>query len=91
MNWRDKALGAGYGSPRMQQPREVPAMIAPASDADGWTPVKSGHLDAVKRTADCLFVRFKGGKVYPYPGKQDHFDALVAAESPGAYHAKHLR
>lgn len=81
MNWRDKALGMAGANAKE-------ALNGPADD---WVPLKSSHLDAVRKTDNALYVRFKDGRVYRYDGKQDHHDALVAAESPGAYHAKHLR
>ena len=58
------------------------------------TPVESSTIDAVgyEPAFERLTVRFKLGAVYQYHGiTQDHFNALMAAESKGQFFAQTIR
>jgi hypothetical protein len=60
-----------------------------------FIPLASTNLAGVALDPDGgdfpLVISFKGGSVYAYPGSQQDVDDLVAAASPGAYFARHIK
>jgi len=60
--------------------------------APTMTPVTSSNLAEVGHDGAALWVRFRGGRLYRYPGcGAEHHDALIAAQSPGNYFLDRIR
>lgn len=57
-----------------------------------WHDLNSSMIEAAAHDADGLHLRLKGGKTYSYPGlDRSHYDALLAAPSPGRHWHQHLK
>ena len=55
-------------------------------------PLESSTIEAAGHDGAHLYVRFKGGAVYRYPGAEAaHLDAMKGHDSPGAYFQKNVR
>lgn len=49
-------------------------------------PVTSSNIESIGHNGTDLFVKFKGGGTYRYPGVSvDHHDKMLEAGSPGGY------
>ena len=59
---------------------------------DGFIPVESDSLQAVRYESGELFIRFHSGKTYAYRTVPEHiYDELMAAASKGGYFNKEIR
>ncbi len=58
---------------------------------DSFSFVESSNLSSVATKGDDLFVEFKNGSVYRYPGLAGEFDDLTLADSVGKYFIQNIR
>lgn len=56
-------------------------------------PVASSNIRSVGYGNGELHIEFANGRVYAYTGPkvEEHYNAILKAESPGGYFAKHVR
>lgn len=63
-----------------------------SKDAPELTPLKSSNIAAVGHDGEALYVQFRSGKTYSYPGVDAaHFRAMIETDSPGSYFHKHVK
>ena len=55
------------------------------------TQLNSSFLDAAFYREGILSVKFKNGKTFEYLAKQEHYDALIKAESAGKYYSTEIK
>lgn len=55
-------------------------------------PIQSSTVAEIGHDGAALYVRFKGGDVYRYPGAGGHhIEAMTGHKSPGAYFQREVR
>lgn len=61
-------------------------------DVPALTAVKSSHLDAIGHAKGTLFIRFRSGGIYAYPGvPEDVYREGLTAESVGGWFRNRIR
>jgi hypothetical protein len=58
---------------------------------EAWCLCRSSMVVAFGVRGRSLFVQYKDGSVYRYPGLANHFTALYNAESVGSYVHRHIK
>jgi hypothetical protein len=61
------------------------------TNMDDFCFVESSNLESVGTKGSDLFVEFKNGAIYKYPGLSMEFDNLITADSVGKYFVRNVR
>ena len=65
--------------------------MQPEDTPPTMTPVQSSNIAEVGHDGHALWIRYKSGGLYRYPGAADHHTALLNTDSPGRYVADRIR